>query len=198
VSTALVCHDGRVPADDRGTGAIGQRIRDLRVSRGITLTALAEASHLSTGLISQVERGLSDPSLETLRKVSSVLDVPLFSLFQDDSDEQVAVVRCGQRMLVQSPNHDITYSRISAGSGQLEVLQGRLKPHSASSEQPWAHPSEECLVVLDGVLIVEVSDEDYELRAGDSCYFDSNRPHRYRNDFDEPVEFIISVTPPSY
>jgi transcriptional regulator with XRE-family HTH domain len=184
--------------EDKTGGTVGQRIRDVRSARGLTLAALAEASDLSTGLISQVERGISDPSLETLRRIAKVLDVPIFSLFQGPDADAVSVIRRDRRMRVQSPEQDISYTRISPNRGKLEVLQGRLSPHSASSAEAWSHPSEECLVVLRGSLVVEVSGEDYELQSGDSCYFDSNRPHRYKNPFDEASDFIVSITPPSY
>lgn len=187
-----------VRSEDKTGGTVGQRIRDVRSARGLTLTALAEASNLSIGLISQVERGISDPSLETLRRIAKVLDIPIFSLFQGPDADAVSVIRRDRRMRVQSPEQDITYTRISPNRGKLEVLQGRLSPRSASSAEAWSHPSEECLVVLRGSLVVEVSGEDYELQSGDSCYFDSNRPHRYKNPFDEPAEFIVSITPPSY
>jgi transcriptional regulator with XRE-family HTH domain len=188
------------PADDapKTTVGLGQRIRQLRSGHGLTLTALAEATGLSTGLISQVERGLADPSLETLRRVAKVLEVPLFSLFRQEDTGSVAVVRKDRRTQVKSPDHDIVYSRISPGGGRLEVLHGTLGPHSASAPEPWAHPSEECLVVLSGQLIVEVAGRDYELSVGDSCYFDSHLPHRFRNTGEQPAEFIVTVTPPSY
>jgi transcriptional regulator with XRE-family HTH domain len=188
------------PADDapKTTVGLGQRIRQLRTARELTLTALAEATGLSTGLISQVERGLADPSLETLRRVAKVLEVPLFSLFRQEDTGIVAVVRKDRRTQVKSPDHDIVYSRISPGGGRLEVLHGTLGPHSASAPEPWAHPSEECLVVLSGELIVEVAGRDYELFAGDSCYFDSHLPHRFRNTRAQSAEFIVTVTPPSY
>jgi transcriptional regulator with XRE-family HTH domain len=189
---------GGVRTDAVSAAPLGQRIRELRSARGLTLTALADEAGLSTGLISQVERGLSDPSLETLRRVAKVLDVPIFSLFQQDAAAVVSVVRKNRRMQVSSPEHDIVYSRVSPGSGRLEVLHGRLGPQSASAGEPWSHPSEECLIVLSGALIVEVSGSDYELTEGDSCYFDSNLPHRYRNPYTESAEFIVTVTPPSY
>ena len=187
-----------VRTDDISASPLGQRIRELRSSRGLTLTALADEADLSTGLISQVERGLADPSLETLRRIAKVLEVPIFSLFQQDSGAVVSVVRKDRRMRVQSPDHDIVYSRVSPGRGRLEVLHGRLGPHSASAAEPWSHPSEECLVVLFGALIVEVSGAEYTLEEGDSCYFDSSLPHRYRNPHAESAEFIVTVTPPSY
>lgn len=184
--------------DDIAAVPLGHRIRELRSARGLTLTALADGAGLSTGLISQVERGLSDPSLETLRRIAKVLDVPIFSLFRQDDAATVSVVRKNRRMRVRSPDHEIVYSRISPGGGRLEVLHGRLGPGGASAPEPWSHPSEECLVVLSGSLIVEVAGTGYELGEGDSCYFDSNLAHRYRNPGAEPAEFIVSVTPPSY
>jgi transcriptional regulator with XRE-family HTH domain len=177
---------------------LGQRIRELRSGRGMTLTALADEAGLSTGLISQVERGLSDPSLETLRRIAKVLDIPIFSLFQQDDSAPVAVVRKDSRTQVRSPKHDIVYSRLSAGRGRLEVLHGHLGPRSASVAEPGSHPSDECVVVLSGALIVEVAGVEYELAAGDSAYFDASLPHRYRNPHSRAAEFILSVTPPSY
>jgi transcriptional regulator with XRE-family HTH domain len=177
---------------------LGQRIRELRSGRGMTLTALADEAGLSTGLISQVERGLSDPSLETLRRIAKVLDIPIFSLFQQDGGATVAVVRKDRRTQVRSPEHEIVYSRLSAGRGRLEVLHGHLGPRSASAAEPWSHPSEECVVVLSGALVVEVAGVDYELAEGDSAYFESSLPHRYRNPHARSAEFMLSITPPSY
>jgi transcriptional regulator with XRE-family HTH domain len=187
-----------VPTDDVATAPLGHRIREMRSARGLTLSALAGATGLSTGLISQVERGLADPSLETLRRVAKVLEVPLFSLFRQEDMTCVAVVRKNRRTQIKSPDQNIVYSRISPGSGRIEVLHGELGPHSASAPEPWAHPSEECLVVLSGGLVIEVAGREYELTEGDSCYFDSHLPHRYRNPHEETAEFIVTVTPPSY
>jgi mannose-6-phosphate isomerase-like protein (cupin superfamily) len=78
------------------------------------------------------------------------------------------------------------------------MLQGRLEPGGASSAEPWAHPSEECLVVTAGRLVVEVADERHPLGPGDSCYFDSRLPHRYVNEGDEPATFLLAASPPSY
>jgi transcriptional regulator with XRE-family HTH domain len=164
----------------------------------MTVAQLAAAAGVSTGLISQVERDLADPSLETLRKVSKALGVPLFSLFQSGDASTVAVVEKERRVLVRSPSGGVTYSRISPGHGRLEMLEGHLPPGSESSPEPWSHPSEECAVVVRGRLTIEVAGEERVLGAGDSCYFDSSLPHRYANRGGSAVDFIVAITPPSY
>jgi transcriptional regulator with XRE-family HTH domain len=173
-------------------------MRKLRTERGLTLAQLAAAAGVSSGLISQVERDLADPSLETLRKIAKVLDLPLFSLFQEPDGAAVAVVRQDKRMLVRSPTGGVTYTRVSPGHGRLEVLEGRLEPGGSSAAEPWSHPSEECVLVLRGRLVVEVAGAEHLLEEGDSCYFDSSLPHRYLNPGEEPVQFLITATPPSY
>lgn len=124
--------------------------------------------------------------------------MPLFSLFQGDAAASASVVRSDRRMRVTSPHGDITYARVSPGSGRLEVLEGTLEPGGASSEEPWSHPSEECVVVLTGRVVVEVADERHDLGEGDSCYFDSRSPHRYLNPYSSVARFLLAVTPPSY
>lgn len=174
------------------------RIREYRISRGLTVRELADKAKVSSGLISQVERGVTDPSLETMRKIARVLDIPLFSLFQDDESSRVAVVRQAERSTIGSPHSKITYTRASRGGGRLEVLEATLEPGSASADQLRGHPSEECVLVLSGRLVVEFADARHELGEGDSCSFDSNLPHRFVNESSGPARFLVSVTPPSY
>lgn len=185
--------DGSTPAT-----SVGARIRSTREARGLTVRELASRSRLSTGLISQVERGLTDPSLQTLRSIAKVLSTPLFDFFADTDPADVAVVRSGTRMTIRSPHGALTYERLSPGSGRLEMLEGTLQPGGSSSDEPWSHPSEECVVVTTGTLLVEVADHHHRLTPGDSCYFDSRLPHRYVNDSDEPTSFTLAITPPSY
>lgn len=175
------------------------RIRELRTVRELTIAELASASGISGPLLSQVERGRVDPSLATLRKLSRVLEVPLFSLFTMEGDEsqQIEVTRHGKETTITSPGGDLVYAKKTTSGGDLEVLHGTLQPGGVSHETPWTHLSEECIVVVRGVLTVEVNSASYELRAGDSCHFDSRLPHRFANTSDTVAEYLVSVTPPS-
>ena len=185
------------PFDDNDRVTV-TRIREFRTLRGLTVRQLADQAGVSTGLISQVERGVTDPSLETMRRIAEVLDIPLFSLFQEPDEETVAVIRHDDRYRISSPHHAITYTRASPGGAKLEVLEGVLEPGGASSDEPRSHPSEECVVVIAGRLTVQVGEQTHVLKTGDSCHFDSAIPHRFRNDGRTVARFLVSVTPPSY
>lgn len=178
--------------------SVGERIRAVREQRDLSARALANRAGLSAGLISQVERGITDPSLHTLRAIAKALETPLFDFFAAPDSADVAVVRADARMALRAPHGGLTYTRLSPGAGRIELLEGVLEPGGASSQEPWSHPSEECVVVAEGELVVEVRGRDQLLDAGDSCYFDSRLPHRYRNDSARPARFTLAITPPSY
>lgn len=187
----------RLPIGDTG-GVTMTRIREYRTGKGLSVRELAVRAGVSPGLISQVERDVTDPSLETMRKIALVLDVPLFSLFRESDHDQVAIIRRSGRLRVATPHSTMSYTRASPGGARLEVLEGELEPGASSSDEPWSHPSQECVVVQAGVLIVHVGQHRHALYEGDSCTFDSTIPHRFSNESDQIARFLISVTPPSY
>jgi transcriptional regulator with XRE-family HTH domain len=170
----------------------------MRNDRGMTMVELARRARVSQALISQVENERSDPSLETLRRIAEVLDVPLFDLFSDAPKRRVSVLRATDRPSVTNPGTTLTYEKVSPSNGVLEVLRGRLRARKASSESPHHHPAHECIVVETGELVVEINGEEVTLAAGDSCMFDSSLPHRYRNRTDHDAVFLVFATPPSF
>ncbi|PSR34488.1 MAG: XRE family transcriptional regulator [Sulfobacillus benefaciens] len=177
---------------------LGQRLRNLRHDRGMSLKQLSEAAGVSIALLSQVERDQLDPSLDTLRKLAKAFNIPLFSLFQETPETSVAVVPHNRRPSLTASPGAVAYSRVSPGFGRLEVLEGTLEPGAASSPELWEHNSEECAVVLEGTLVVEFATDSYTLLKGDSIYFDSRRAHRYVNTSTKPCIYLVTVTPPSF
>lgn len=174
------------------------QIRALRQAKGMTLAQLASATQVSVGMLSQVERGITDPSLETLRQIARVFAVPLFELFSGHVDvSTVAVTRKGERIEISSPAIQIKYGRLSAPGRNLEMLLGSLAPGGVSSPEVRGHQAEECVVVLKGILEIDFRESSIVLGPGDSAHYDSSIPHRMVNSGDEETEFLIAVTPPS-
>lgn len=175
------------------------RIREIRQARGLKLVEVARSAGISESLLSQVERGRVDPSLETLRQVARALNAPLFELFATEQDSsQVEVITAGRETTITSPEGGLVYARKSSVGTDLEVLTAKMLPGASSRDLPWSHPAEECVLVTDGKLTVEINGSAHRLGPGDSCHFDSRLPHRFVNESDCEVEYIIAVTPPSY
>ncbi len=175
---------------------IGERLREMRSTRNLSLRELSAATGLSATLLSQVERGVTEPSLVTLRKLATYFGESVAAMFTDPAAPSVSISRPGHRLMLTAPGSHFAYERLARGDGKLEVLRGVLLSGESTSAEPWPHPSAECVYVIAGELIAEVAGTDYPVRAGESISFDARQAHRYRNAGEAESEFILSVTPP--
>ena len=113
------------------------RLREVREERRISLRQVAAEVGLSPDLISQFERGLTTPSLDTLRKLARALDEPLFNLLDEPEKTRVALVRPERHLSLAPPGGDVAYARITPGFGRFKVLEGVLQPGDSSAYAPW-------------------------------------------------------------
>lgn len=176
---------------------LGDRLRDLRSARGLTLRQLADETGLSAGLLSQLENGRTDPSIETLRRLAKVFHSDLADLFREPEAPEVLLSRPGERLMMQAPTGLITYERLSSGRGNFEMLRGVLRPGDTSAPEPRGHASSECVYVTDGEIVASIGGTDYRVTVGESITFDSRLAHRFSNDGDIDAVFILAVTPPT-
>ncbi|WP_328999261.1 cupin domain-containing protein [Kribbella sp. NBC_00709] len=173
--------DAEPPADtvDEST-AVGATIRRLRRAREMSAAELAQAAELSPGAISQIESGTTQPSLPALRRIARGLRVPVFQLLLEDEKPNGHVVRrseAGPRGRGQ-----IAYDVLTPDTdGELEVIEVRLAPGQSTADRPVSHPGEECLVVVEGDVTVEIGAETYDLARRDAVTFRGERPHRVIN-----------------
>lgn len=181
---------------------LGERIRELRKARDITLAELAEATGLSVGYLSQVERDISDPSIKALHDIAAALGVNISWFFDASSPEHIEerdyVVRAGRRRRLTFSS-GITDELLSPHlRGQLELLCSRFEPGSYSGDEPYTHRGEEAGIVISGTLEIWIGSRHFMLEAGDSFSFPSTVPHRYRNPGQVEAIVIWAITPPSY
>ncbi|MCQ4207697.1 helix-turn-helix domain-containing protein [Streptomyces longispororuber] len=176
---------------------IGSRLRTLRRAKGLSLRALAAAVGVSPTLLSQVERGVTEPSLSTLRRLADVHAVSVADLFSPDEKLPTEVSRPGERPVLRSPRGTVLYERVTPSNGTLEVLRAVLEPGDVSSDEPWSHSSVECAYVVTGTLTADIDGSTRTVRAGEAITFDAGIPHRYLNEARETVEFVIATSPPA-
>ncbi|SJZ71744.1 transcriptional regulator, XRE family with cupin sensor [Enhydrobacter aerosaccus] len=166
--------------------AVGQRIRHLRRQRAISLETVGAQTGLSIGFLSQVERGLSSPSLRVLASIADVFSVSLGALFGPAGaagEGDAVVVRRGRRPKLSLWRSGISKQLLTpaAGAGSLNVYLVRLAPGGSTGEEVYAHQGEEAGLVLEGAMSLTVDTKTYKLKAGDSFRFSSTTPHRFRN-----------------
>jgi transcriptional regulator with XRE-family HTH domain len=190
----VVTDDEQVPA----SATIGEGIRRERFRRGLTLAQLAGQVNLTVSALSQIERGASDPSLNSLRRIAQAFDVPMFQFLVGTSQREI-VVRRDRRIKMTFPNRELEYELVSADtSGEFEVLSLALHPGGTTSANASSHVSEECALVVRGRVVAEVSGQEYELDEGDSIKIHRELPHKFTNRADEGAELIIVISPPTF
>jgi transcriptional regulator with XRE-family HTH domain len=181
---------------------VGKAVRDLRIAKNKTLADLARASGLSVGHLSQIERGVSSPSVKSLHAISRALGVTIswFFLPADpvSAYERDYIVRLKHRRAL-SFNGGVKDSLLSPNlSRGLELILCELPPGAESGSEPYAHRGEETGVVLEGTLEIWVGDRHFILEAGDSFAFSSEEAHRSRNPGSSPTRVVWAIAPPTY
>jgi len=166
--------------------AVGQRLRSLRRARGLSLEAVASSTGLSIGFISQVERGLSSPSLRVLALLADMLQIGIGGLFEpgpDAPDPDPIVVFRKDRPELQLLRAGITKQLLTppGGTQGMSLFHMVLKAGASTGDELFSHDGEEAGLVLEGRLTLVVEARTLQLAEGDSFRFESRRPHRFSN-----------------
>lgn len=178
--------------------SIGEGIRRERLRRGLTLAQLAAQVNLTVSALSQIERGASDPSISSLRRIAGAFDVPMFQFMVGTAQREI-VVRRSRRTKLNFPDRELEYELVSADtSGEFEVLSLTLAPGGSTGATPNTHASEECAVVLSGDVVAEVAGQTYNLAVGDSIKIHRELPHRFLNDTKVAADVLIIISPPTF
>lgn len=183
------------PAEPAMDVAVGRRIRDLRRVRQFSLEAVASRTDLSIGFLSQIERGLSSPSLRVLATLADVLGVGIAALFgaspgPDGASDQV-VTRGLQRPELKLWRTGVSKQLLSPASAdnKLNLFLVHLEPGGSTGDELYTHDGEEAGLVLEGEMMLTVDSQTWSLKTGDSFRFASRRPHRFSN----PAEDVKTV-----
>lgn len=179
---------------------LGKRITEFRKINKLTIKQLAEKIQVTSSLLSQIERGLASPSLNTLRMISSALNVPLFNFFTMPINTEDLIVRADSRKKILFPApQNLEYSLLSPDlNGVIEMVLMKLSPQSLSSIKPMRHIGEEIAYVLSGSVTIYLGNTIDTLHTGDSVRIPANLEHKWENQTDSEVSILFAVTPPTF
>lgn len=175
---------------------IGERIKQLRKSRKMTLKMVSDMTDLSISFLSQLEHGKCSITLESLKKISDAMNVvPSYFFSPEDSRMGNRNVVVRKKTSSNETEHisDFVYKDLSgnfpnqAFFATLVTLQPRK--HEV---KPLAHPhrGQEFIYVLEGTLTVILNDDEIELHAGESIHMESMTPHNWLNQMNKAVKFL--------
>jgi transcriptional regulator with XRE-family HTH domain len=184
--------------DNRLEEAIGRQVRSFRKKLDITVVDLANQANLSAGMLSKIENGLTSPSLATLRALADALKIPVTALFASYDEVSDAMhVKAGEGLKIE---------RRGTRAGHQYQLLGH-STHPSIAVEPYLititeasdvfprfqHAGLEFLYILEGTVKYRHGDTVYELEAGDSLFFDADKPHGPEQLVQLPLRFLSAI-----
>lgn len=171
---------------------LGERLRERRRSVGLTLREVADGAGLSVGFISQIERGITTPSLTSLVKVSRILGRPMSAFLSLPPGH--ASTHPGQRPHYVVGTGSLVYERISTSFDGSQLTTVIIHQPAGCRSEPVAHEGEEIFYMLSGAITVEVEGERHVLQPGDSLHFSSNKVHSTWNHTNRSATMLHTCT----
>jgi transcriptional regulator with XRE-family HTH domain len=189
-------------AQGLGRYSIAEKLRTLRLRKGLGLVELGKHTGLSPALLSKLERGKLFPTLPTLLRIALVYSVGLDHFFTDERKRRVVslVRKTERKRFPEKPGvQDVPYyfecldykameRKLSGYVAEFqEILPEKIKPHQ--------HPGIELLYLMKGSLTLKIGSEEFELEAQDAIYFDAAVQHSYQRRGSKPCTGIIVTVP---
>ena len=181
-----------------------QKIRQTRQSKKLSLENLSTLSGLSPSYLSQVERGIVNPSLSALNKIAESLEISVLSLLSQESEEKFA--RSSFTVVSQDKRNKLIYPGSNVANEMLtptmmkefEFFWTSIPSGEGSRDEPYSHPGYECGLILDGTIEFHIGDDKVALVAGQSICFDPNIPHYWKNIGEGDVHAVWVVLPAQF
>lgn len=182
---------------------IGARIRDIRLSKGIKVKELADEADLTSSHISQIERGIANPSLNTIEKIAEVLDVSMASLFAEPNGT-CTLIKAEERALIPFEGlmiESLTPSQFSdwplfsyiTGAQSIHEKAGRADTDSRAKGRTYQHAGYEMILVLEGSAVWHVGDETFSLSKGDALCYQATSKH-WSEDASDDFKVLVVAT----
>lgn len=183
--------------------AIGRAVRAYRRQQRVTVAELSALTGLSSGMLSKIENGLTSPSLTTLQALAHALSVPLTAFFREFEEHREAVhTKAGagvdvEREGTRAGHQYRLLGHIGANASGVMVEPYLIELTDASDVFPtFQHGGIETIYMLEGVVGYRHGDALYELRPGDTLFFDADAPHGPEVLVDLPARYLSIIAYP--
>lgn len=185
-----------IDAAEQATSQLGPRLQKARKDAGLTLDALARASGVSKGTLSQIEQNKANPSITVLYRIAMALSVPISTLIQDPAKVMhFEVVPAGEASRKLFTNQACSGHLLNPPwmDKDLEVYEMNFPPGGQLASQPHHPHTRELLTVVQGVIQVEAGGRSATLSPGDTAHYSADVRHSIQNISDEEATIYLVV-----
>lgn len=177
---------------------IGNKIKELRSNKKMTLRELSESTGLSIGFLSQLERGLTSIATDSLMRIAEALDVDLNYFFTNPKRKSRVVLRSYEKEVFKIDSSTFINYNLTTNVSDKIILPRFIEILPNNTEEnlnQYKHEGEEFIYVLEGTLTLYVDNEQYELYPGDSAHYSSQTMHNFANYTNKVVRLLEVSTP---
>lgn len=174
---------------------IGEKLRNLRIQKNLTQEELGERTDLSKGYISQLERDLSSPSMETFFSILEVLGVtPEVFFHQETPNLQIVYTKEDRTVYYDEENgYELEWLVTDSNEKEMEPV---LLTFDTAGEYKTFEPSlsETFIFVLEGEIALSLGEREYVAKKGQSMYYQATTHHQLRNHQNKQTKVLIVAT----
>ncbi len=179
---------------------LGKKIQEIRTERSLSIRKLAGQAGITPSMLSQIESGQVNPSINTLRAIAQVLETPLYLFFQSETESEVIVRPETRRTIGSKAEPDVRYELLTPNTrGNIEFCLMVIPPRQSSYRDIRSHEGEEVAYMLEGESVeLEMEGKTHLMTTGDSVRIPPRVRHAWHNHTNSQVKVIFAITPPSF
>ncbi len=171
---------------------IAGNLKRLRNERQLSLGKLSEICGVSKVMLGQIERGESNPTINTIWKIASGLKIPYTTLIDEPIKTDILVKKEDSKLQESTDNKYRVYCYFTSNTNRnFEIFTVELDGNSTYNSHSHGEKTQEYIIVYSGQLSLDVDTKNYILNPGDSIVFDSSKPHSYSNLNEDMIKMTI-------
>lgn len=161
---------------------IGENLKKIRKSRFLTIEALSTNSGVSKSMISEIERGIRNPSINILWNLANTLKIPLNSFLKEDNLNSPMIYKMGDHVSIEGNNYTFHPLMDFDEDKKFEIYFNEYMPKSQTEDSFHYEGVEEYLLVTSGILTLNLEGKKYTVNEGEVIHFKADRQHHYCNE----------------
>lgn len=177
---------------------VGQKIRELRTNRNLSLKETAELSKLNINTLSLIENGKTSPTIGTLQQLAAALSVSISDFFESETvTQQVVFTSHASRPTSKFASTQMENLGKNLNLSSIQPFVVSLQNNAGSGTDLCVHSGHEFVYCLSGRIKYYVDQMEYLLEPDDSLVFEAHLPHRWVNVFEGTSSFLLVLVPAS-